>query len=100
MAMESQRPPPNCRLVTRAVRPLVRGMSAVLVTSARVISSRIVLSRRASIDFPASTGPSNRGLRIIMHAMTIAALDGASEGDGGKKGTFHSVAFDGLSQAP
>jgi hypothetical protein len=54
------------RVVTTAgrpcVRPATRGMRVVSSASARLIAGRMVARRRASIDFPAPGGPSNRTL--------------------------------------
>jgi hypothetical protein len=44
------------------VRPATRWMRVVSMASARVITGRIVVSRRASIDWPAPGGPSQRTL--------------------------------------
>src|SRR5687767_4672078 len=43
--------------VRRPVRPATRGMRVVAMASARVISGRIVVRRRASLDVPAPGGP-------------------------------------------
>ena len=54
----------NGRVVTNAVRspvrPATRWIRVVSMASARVIAGRMVVSRRASIDFPAPGGPSRR----------------------------------------
>jgi hypothetical protein len=54
------------RVVTNAVRapvrPATRGMRVVSRASARVIAGRMVVSRRASLDFPTPGGPSSRTL--------------------------------------
>jgi hypothetical protein len=54
------------RVVTSAVRspvrPATRWMRVVSMASARVIAGKIVVSRTASIDFPAPGGPRRRTL--------------------------------------
>jgi hypothetical protein len=54
----------NGRVVTNAVRapvrPATRWMRVVSMASARVIAGRMVVSRRASLDFPTPGGPRRR----------------------------------------
>ncbi len=56
--MEGARQGPVVTKAVRSpVRPATRCMRVVSMASARVIAGRMVVSRRASIDFPAPGGP-------------------------------------------
>ena len=72
----------NGRVVTNAVRspvsPATRWIRVVSRASARVMAGRIVVSRRASIDWPAPGGPSRRrfGSQCLHQVQLCQALQG------------------------